>query len=216
MYQKNIPAEVATQLKARSRAAFDSQAPTYDTGMQGSHARKLYARVVDEVLRAAANVPAPRILDLGCGTGALATLVLDALPAAALIGIDLSHEMAAIARKRLAGSATVLVGDAERLPFHDAMFDIVYCCDSFHHYPDPNCAAFQAWRVLKPGGTLVIGDVWQPAPARGVMNAWMPHSNEGDVRIYSEAELRGILGAWFGRVSWQRVGLTACLAVTRK
>ena len=43
-----------------------------------------------------------------------------------------------------------------------------------------------------------------------------PHSREGDVRIYSEAELRHILGTWFSDVSWRRVGLTACVAVARK
>ena len=48
------------------------------------------------------------------------------------------------------------------------------------------------------------------------MNAWMPHSREGDVRIYSEAELRHILGMWFTEVSWYRVGMTACIAVARK
>ena len=42
--------------------------------------------------------------------------------------------------------------------------------------------------------------------ARAVMNAWMPHSKEGDVRIYSEAEMRRILGTWFSDVSWRRVG----------
>ena len=44
--------------------------------------------------------------------------------------------------------------------------------------------------------------------ARAIMNAWMPHSKEGDVRIYSEAEMRRILGTWFSDVSWRRVGQT--------
>ncbi len=48
------------------------------------------------------------------------------------------------------------------------------------------------------------------------MNAWMPHSREGDVRIYSEAEMRRILGTWFSDVFWRRVGQTACVAVARK
>ena len=71
-------------------------------------------------------------------------------------------------------------------------------------------------RVLAPGGALVVGEAWQPAPARAIMNAWMPHSREGDVRIYSEAEMRRILGTWFSDVSWRRVGQTACVAVARK
>ena len=84
----------------------------------------------------------------------------------------------------------MVVGDAEHLPFRDNSFDAAYCNDSFHHYPDPALAAFQVWRALRPGGTFVVGDVWQPAPARAVMNAWMSHSAEGDVRIYSEGEMR--------------------------
>ena len=152
----------------------------------------------------------------GCGTGALAELVLGAVPGARLSCVDLSPRMAEAARARLGERAEVLLRDAERLPFRDGSFDAAWCNDSFHHYPDPERAAFQAWRVLAPGGTFIIGDAWQPALARAIMNAWMPHSHEGDVRIYSEAEMRRILGTWFSDVSWRRVGSTACVAVARK
>ena len=59
----------AELLRSRSRAAFDAQAPTYDTGTEGEHARRLYPHVLAEVRRAVAAGPAPRLLDLGCGTG---------------------------------------------------------------------------------------------------------------------------------------------------
>lgn len=206
----------AELLRSRSRAAFDAQAPTYDTGTGGEHARHLYPHVLAEVARAVEGGPAPRLLDLGCGTGALAELVLGEIPRARLSCVDLSPRMAEAARERLGGRAEVLLCDAERLPFRDGSFDAAWCNDSFHHYPDPERAAFQAWRVLAPGGALVLGDAWQPAPARAIMNAWMPHSKEGDVRIYSEAEMRRILGTWFSDVSWRRVGQTACVAVARK
>lgn len=65
-------------------------------------------------------------------------------------------------------------------------------------------------------GALVLGDVWQPAPTRALMNAWMLRLREGDVRIYSESEMRDILETWFSRVSWRRVGVTACVAVAHK
>lgn len=164
--------------RERSRATFDAQAATYDAGMEGEHARQLYPHVIAEVRRAVAGSPSPRLLDLGCGTGALAERVLEEVPGARLICVDLSPRMVEAARARLGDRAEVLLGDAERLPFHEASFDAVWCNDSFHHYPDPERAAFQAWRVLVPGGALVVGDVWQPAPTRAIMNAWMPRSRE--------------------------------------
>ena len=206
----------AEELKRRSRAAFDAQAATYDAGMEGEHVRALYPLVAGEVARAALGNPAPRLLDLGCGTGALARAVLDRVPGARVTCADLSPRMAEAAAARLGGCAEVVVCDAENLPFRDGAFDVAWCNDSFHHYPDPERAAFQVWRVLAAGGAFVLGDAWQPAPARALMNAWMPRSREGDVRIYSEAEMSGILGAWFDSVEWRRVGLTACLAVARK
>ncbi len=204
------------QLKARSKAAFDEQAPIYDEGMQGDHARALYPCIFEEARRAMEGIPVPSVLDVGCGTGMLSERLLGAFPSCRLTGVDLSPAMVERARARLAGRAEVREADAERLPFHDGAFDLVVCNDSFHHYPDPDRAAFQMWRVLRKGGALVLGDVWQPAPARAVMNAWMPFSHEGDVRIYSEAELRAILGTWFQRVRWSRIGLTGCLAVASK
>lgn len=203
-------------LKARSRAAFDRQAPTYDTDMCGRHARALYPLVADAVVRAVAAVPSSNLLDLGCGTGALARAVLERAPSCRLTGVDLSPAMLDKARDRLDGAANLVLADVEQLPFRDGTFDAAWCNDSFHHYPDPEKAAFQMWRVLRRSGTLVIGDIWQAAPARAIMNAWMPHSSEGDVRIYSERELRGILGTWFIEVSWRRIGTNACIAIARK
>ena len=140
----------AELLRARSRTAFDAQAATYDEGMQGEHARNLYPHVLAEVTRAVAGDPAPRLLDLGCGTGALGELVLSRLPGARLTCVDLSPRMVEAARMRLGDRADVLLCDVERLPFRDGSFDAAWCNDSFHHYPDPERAAFQAWRVLAP------------------------------------------------------------------
>ena len=90
----------AELLRGRSRAAFDAQAATYDEGMEGDHARRLYQHVVGEVTCAVAGMPAPRVLDLGCGTGALAARLLDAIPGCSLTGVDLSQRMVEVARAR--------------------------------------------------------------------------------------------------------------------
>ena len=54
-----------------------------------------------------------------------------------LTGIDLSSQMIEKAKHQLKNKATLVVGDSENLPFFDQTFDIVYCNDSFHHYPNP-------------------------------------------------------------------------------
>ena len=48
--------------------------------------------------------------------------------------------------------------DAERLPFHDRTFDVVSCCNSFHHYPRQAEAVREFRRVLRPGGVLILID----------------------------------------------------------
>ena len=48
------------------------------------------------------------------------------------------------------------------------------------------------------------------------MNFYMRHSKEGDVKIYSEAELVSMLSAFFHNVSWEKVGNTACIAMGEK
>lgn len=202
--------------KEKSRATFDAQATTYDTTMQGAHARRLYPHV----LAALAGLPdAAELLDLGCGTGALARLVLEQRPASRVTGLDLAPNMVARARTNLLSfgeRARVVEGDSDRLPFRDESFDAAYCNDSFHHYPDPEKSAFELWRVLRPGGLLVVGDAALPAPARALMNAFIPFSSEGDVRMYSRREFERILGRWFSSVNWRNVGNHACLVEARK
>lgn len=204
------------EAKNRSRAAFDAQAATYDEDAKGAHSRVLYPFIVEEVVRSLSKKRAPRILDMGCGTGALTELVADALPACALAGIDLSENMARKAFERLGARAEIAVGDAERLPFEDSSFDLLYCNDSFHHYPNPRRVVEQMHRVLVSDGVLVIGDCWLPAGFRAVMNAFLPYSAEGDVRIYSEREMRDMLKGRFASISWRRIGLTASIATARK
>ena len=89
--------------------------------------------------------------------------------------------------------------------------------DVFHYLPDGPRASFEAWRVLSRDGMLVLGDSWAPAPARAVLNQFvLPHSVGGDVCVRSQAELTGMLGAWFHHVEWERLGFDSCLVVARK
>lgn len=95
--------------------------------------------------------PDPRILDLGCGTGA----VLDELNQVGEgWGLDLSpHALGYCARR---GLKRLVLGNAERVPFRDLSFDVVIALDTLEHVPGHESALDEARRVLKPGGLLVL------------------------------------------------------------
>ena len=133
-----------------------------------------------------------------------------------LYGIDLSEEMLEVAKSKLPNRVRLFLGDSESLPFPDNSFDVVYCNASFHHYPAPQNVLMEVHRVLKPGGTFLIGDCWQPSLGRVIMNFYMRHSKEGDVKIYSKSELVSMLSTYFHNVSWERGGNTACIAIGEK
>lgn len=98
------------------------------------------------------------VLDVGCGTGALLSCLVDEFPEAELTGGDASPEMLAVAQARLPASVTLCECWAESLPFADATFDTVISCNMFHFIRHPEIALGEMLRVLRPDGTLVITD----------------------------------------------------------
>ena len=98
-----------------------------------------------------------KVLEVGLGVG---SDFLNWVRAGAKVsGVDLTQASVGLVRKRLASehlNAQVIVGDAENLPFPDAHFDLYYSWGVLHHTPDTRKAIAQAWRVLKPGGTLKL------------------------------------------------------------
>lgn len=199
-------------IKENSKAAFNRQAATYDEDMKEQHARSLYPVLLEKL----SHIPFQSALDLGCGTGEMLKLILLEDTHKELCGIDLSEKMLAVAKSKLPEQVKLILGDSESLPFSDNAFDVVYCNDSFHHYPAPQNVLREVYRVLKPGGTFLMGDCWQPLVGRAIMNFYMRHSKEGDVKIYSEAEMVSMLSERFRDVSWERIGNTACIAMGKK
>ena len=199
-------------IKEKSKAAFNRQAATYDEDMKGQHARSLYPVLLEKL----SHIPFQSALDLGCGTGEMLKLILQEDTHKELCGIDLSEKMLAVAKSKLPEQVKLILGDSESLPFSDNAFDVVYCNDSFHHYPAPQNVLREVYRVLKPGGTFLMGDCWQPLVGRAIMYFYMRHSKEGDVKIYSEAEMVSMLSERFRDVSWERIGNTACIAMGKK
>lgn len=199
-------------VKENSKAAFNQQADTYDKDIKGQHARSLYPVLLEKL----SHISFQSALDLGCGTGEMLKLILQEDAGKELYGIDLSEKMLQVAKSKLPEQVKLLLGDSETLPFSDNTFDVVYCNDSFHHYPAPMNVLREVQRVLKPGGTFLMGDCWQPLVGRIIMNFYMRHSKEGDVKIYSETEIVSMLSEYFRNVSWEQVGNTACIAMGKK
>jgi ubiquinone/menaquinone biosynthesis C-methylase UbiE len=176
---------MASDHKQKSRAAFDRQARDYDTKPYGRHARRLHA----DVMAAVETFSFEDVLDVGCGTGATLAAIVAAHPDVTAWGIDLSPVMVGIARERLGDGADVQVADAEHLPLPDGSVDLVTCVDSLHHYPDPGAALAEMHRITRPRGGLVLGEWRVAAPLRQLLNWLLPRMPEGDVRVYTAAEL---------------------------
>jgi ubiquinone/menaquinone biosynthesis C-methylase UbiE len=102
-----------------------------------------------------------RVLDIGCGTGQFAAKVVLANPHAHVWGLDLSDKMLEQAQQRcqpLSERLHLVRGDSEHLPFSDNTFDLVTCSHSFHHYPRQHGVVAEMYRVLKPGGRVMLID----------------------------------------------------------
>lgn len=170
----------------------------YDAGIRSFIPR------YEEMIAAAAEVlrlletPAPTIVDLGIGTGALALRCLEVREAARLVGIDDDEAMLGIARARLAGRPRVELVRADFLAADPPPCDALVASLALHHVPtaEQKRAFYAACRrALRPRGVLVSADRFparEPRLAADQRDAWLAHLR----RTYPTAEAEGYLRAW--------------------
>ena len=102
--------------------------------------------------------PGQTLVDVGCGTGSLLSLVRQQHPSVRLVGVDGSAEMIAAAKAQSSDASLELhAADAAALPVEDASADQVVVLNALHHFPDPAAAMAEVKRILKPGGTVWVG-----------------------------------------------------------
>lgn len=103
---------------------------------------------------------AERVLDLACGTGEFARLLLAQWPGLTVVGADVSIGMLARGAAKFRGNphAVFLAAEVAELPFPDTSFDIVVTTNAFHYFRQPEQACAEMHRVLRPGGLVVVVD----------------------------------------------------------
>ncbi|MCZ9955677.1 class I SAM-dependent methyltransferase [Brachyspira hyodysenteriae] len=140
-----------------SKEHFNKQASIYDEKdtIYYSKYGKISCNYMSEYLK---NIDYNKLLDIGCGTGYLINMLKKYKATAEFYGLDLSEEMINISKSKNIKDAEFILGSANKLPFNDNTFDIVTCIQSFHHYPYPDEAMKEVYRVLKKGGIYILSD----------------------------------------------------------
>lgn len=145
--------EVFKKLDAGS---YDQSAAAYDI-----YVRRLASPLAEQICRLARLRDGDRVLDVGTGSGLGASAAArHVAPSGSVIGIDLSEGMVTVARTRgrPQGIAKLefQVMDAENLQFSNGTFDAVLSLCAVLHFPHITTALGEMYRVLKPGGRLVV------------------------------------------------------------
>ena len=127
--------------------------------------------MTERMLELAAPRPGDRVLELACGPGSVGLAAAELVrPDGEVVMSDFVPEMLAIADARIDGAPNVStrVLDLEDIDEPDGMYDVVLCRDGLMLAPDPDRAAREIRRVLRPGGRAAVA-VWGPR----AQNPWL-------------------------------------------
>ena len=197
--------------KEKSRAYFNAHRKSRLA--RGGYWRLDYGHVLAEI----ETLRPERLIDIGCGPGGFLHAVQKRFPGIQLNALDLSEEMAGETRERLGPSAVVTVGDAEHMSLESGQYNVVTCNMSIHHYPHPQDAVNEMYRILAPGGTLFLNDMDCTASIRALANWVFPRLPGGDVKMYTRREITEMIqNAGFERWYYRKISPFSFLCTARK
>lgn len=136
-----------------------------------------------------------RVLDIGCGTGALLDALHGRYPSARLCGVDLAYNMAHRTAARLGDAAMIVNGDAGRLPFTDGAFDLIVSSSTLQWVQPLERCFRECFRLLAPGGLLCVAffggrTLWElQASYREAIAGRFTDDRTGGDRLHSFREL---------------------------
>jgi SAM-dependent methyltransferase len=150
------------------------------------------ARDVERFVRPAGG---GRMLDVGCGAGALALAL--APHAREVVGVDPVPELLARARERAPANATFVEADGTALPFADESFDLAGTLRTLHHVPRPERVLAELTRVTKRGGrVLVVDQIAPPDPLDALaVDRFERARDPGHARLLPDIDLRQLFEA---------------------
>lgn len=208
----NIPASE----RPRGHLLRDWHARLYDIVMwliAGGRRRHYLRRVVD----LAGVGPADAVLDVGCGTGALALVAKQDAGAGRVHGIDASPDMIVLAREKARtrrAAVSFELASAESLPFEDASFDVVFSTLMLHHLPRPareQCAR-EIRRVLKDDGRALVVEFGSSARQRGWLGHFHRHGHVAPEEVGRHLAVAGLLVVETGAVGVRNIHYTLAAA----
>lgn len=202
---------------------FSNLAEKYYGGFWGFYFKNSY--------RKALNLAKPylgsgrSILDVGCGPGGLEKLLSRLVSGSKIIGIDISPKVIEVAQKSINNDDNkqnneiiFIVSQASIIPYPDNFFDIIFCLNSFHHFPDQVGFVREANRMLRPGGVLVLLDNINDNVIR---KCWIKILNlcfgEKEVEYHSRKEIREfLLSNMFGLIDQKTFFLFTSFFICKK
>ena len=180
------------------------------------------------------DIEGKKVLEIGCGAGAHSSLF--SLKGAKMTALDITLDRAHSASTKLnlldtSGNSFSVHGDAEKLPFQENYFDIVYSNGVLHHTHDTEKAISEVFRVLRPGGRAVImlyskhsflywvnlfllrgvlmGGIFRDKKWLGRSTEWMSEDKQEvynpETKVYSQKRLRWMFNK-FDDVKIRKVG----------
>lgn len=174
------------------RSQYNKLAKNYDKRWQNYHHKSLY------FLKNWVNISSTStILEVACGTGIFAEMLLQENPNLEIIGVDISSEMLNIAKQKCQGYERVefYQSSVTALPFESHKFDYIICANAFHYFDDPIIALMEMKRLVKPNGQIIILDWCRDYLTMKICDLILKLFDPSHKNCYTQAELSQFLAS---------------------